>query len=71
MRTARAHQLGRAQACRRDTDDFRWRAKRENSDEFRSYDFVLNYHELDAPNTRLTRICLARNALQCSTGSNG
>lgn len=26
-----------------------WRVNRENSDEFRWYDFVLNYHELDAP----------------------
>ena len=26
-----------------------WRVDRENSDEYRWYDFVLNYHELDAP----------------------
>jgi uncharacterized protein with ParB-like and HNH nuclease domain len=26
-----------------------WRVDKENSDEFRWYDFVPNYHELDAP----------------------
>lgn len=26
-----------------------WHVNKENSDEFRWYDFVLNYHELDAP----------------------
>ena len=46
-----------------------WSVGKENADEYRWYDFVLNYHELDSPGCPPHENLPPRTVLPSSTGS--